>query len=269
MSGGVGGLSNILYYWFGFSVSVTSILLQIPLLVLALVTLPKGFSVKTAFACVVYSLLFALLEKTVVAPLPTSRLLWLVFGGFVEGIGIFLAYAGNGSNGGSEIVSNVFVSRNPDAKIGSVLRFVDFCVYGLALICFISIGVRDGMMGTDYLLECCVRIFYSVLLSSVSSFVVNVCSQGLDPLLKYYVVTEKSDEMAKMLVEKFKRGVTGADIVDENGNPTGKRVLMVVILHRQNGKLKHLLKATDPECFAYCKIIDGVVTRPDFRKVKK
>ena len=98
VSGGVGGISNILFYWFGFPVSLTSILLQIPLLVAALIMLPKGFSFRTAFACVLYSLLFSAMEKFVVAPEPSSRLLWLVFGGFVDGIGIYLAYIGNGSN---------------------------------------------------------------------------------------------------------------------------------------------------------------------------
>ena len=58
------------------------------------------------------------------------------------------------------------------------------------------------------------------------------------------------------------------DIVDEDGLPTAKHMLIVVILNRQNGKLKHFLKLIDPECFAYCKIIDGVVTRPDFKSVK-
>ena len=268
VSGGVGGISNILFYWFGFPVSITSILLQIPLLVAALIMLPKGFSFRTAFACALYSLLFSAMEKFVVAPEPSSRLLWLVFGGFVDGIGIYLAYIGNGSNGGSEIVSSIVVSRNPDAKIGTVLNIFNFTVYAVAFVCFVSLGIKAGTTNAEYLLECVIRIIYSVLMSYVASFVVDLCSQGLDPLLKYYIVTEKPEEVSEMLMKKFKRGVTCADIVDEDGLPTTKHMLIVVILNRQNGKLKHFLKLIDPECFAYCKIIDGVVTRPDFKSVK-
>ena len=194
--------------------------------------------------------------------------MWLVFGVFVDGIGIYLAYIGNGSNGGSEIVSSIVVSRNPDAKIGTVLNIFNFSVYAMAFVCFVSLGIKAGTMNAEYLLECVIRIIYSILMSYVASCVVDLCSQGLDPLLKYYIVTEKPEEVSEMLMKKFKRGVTCADIVDEDGLPTAKHMLIVVILNRQNGKLKHFLKLIDPECFAYCKIIDGVVTRPDFKSVK-
>ncbi len=255
---GVGGLTNVFLYWFGWQMSITSIAIQIPLLVLSLVMLPKGFSVKTVYACIMYSVFYGILERlNIPQEEPPSVLLWVVFGGVIEGFGVYFPYAGHASNGGSEIVSSIVVSRNPDAKIGGILNIVNFCVYGLGLICFI-------VKGFD-MLDSVIKLVYSVLFSYVVAFVVDSYSQGLDPLLKYYVVTKKRDEVSDALVEHFKRGVTGTKLVKADGIPSDKDMLIVVIPHRQNGKLKHLLKKVDPECFAYCKIIDGVVTRPNFK----
>ena len=119
VSGGVGGLSNVLFYWFDWQVSVSSIVLQIPLLIMALIMLPKGFSVKTVFACVVYSVwmyLYETLFPSVPDQMPSSRILWLMAGAVVGGVGIYLSYIAGGSNGGSEIVSSIVVKKNPDAK---------------------------------------------------------------------------------------------------------------------------------------------------------
>lgn len=63
VAGGIGGLSNILYYTFNIPVSIGSIALNAPLLIAALFKLKKSYSVRTVFACVVYSLVSMLFEK--------------------------------------------------------------------------------------------------------------------------------------------------------------------------------------------------------------
>ena len=262
VAGGVGGLSNILFYWFGWKVSIVSIILQVPLLIMALIMLPKSFSVKTVFSCIVYSgwaYLFERFFPSVPNTMPSSRILWLLVGAVVDATGIYLAYAAGGSNGGSEIVSSIVVKKNPDAKIGNVLVIFNYVVYALALVCFIT---TDGIN-----MESMIRILYSVLMSYAVSFVVDLLSNGIYPLLKYYIITTKDEEIAQALYKTFKRGVSKVDLVDGEGNQLkDKKMLVVVIQYRQNTKLKHLVKHIDPECFAYCKTIDNVVTRPDFKK---
>ena len=261
VSGGVGGLSNVLYYWFGWQVSISSIALQIPLLIMALIMLPKSFSVKTVFACVVYSVWMYFYEtcfSSVPDQMPSSRILWLLAGSVVGGIGIYLSYIAGGSNGGSEIVSSIVVKKNPDAKIGNVLIIVNYIVYALALICFIT---TDGLD-----MESVIRIIYSILMSYAVSYVVDVVSNGIDPLLEYRIVTSKDEEIAKALEEVFKRGVSEMKLVDHRGKEKKRKMLRVVIQYRQNTKLKYIIKSIDPDCFAYCKFIDSVVTRPEFKK---
>jgi len=261
VSGGVGGLSHVLFYWFNWQVSVTSIVLQIPLLVMALIMLPKSFSIKTVFACVVYSVWMYLYETCfpfIPEYVPSSRILWLLAGAVVGGVGIYLSFIAGGSKGGSEIVSSIVVKKNPDAKIGNVLIIVNYVVYALALICFIT---TDGLN-----MECAIRLIYSILMSYAVSYVVDIVSNGIDPLLEYRIVTSKDEEIAKALEQVFKRGVSEMKLVDHRGKEKKRKMLRVVIQFRQNSKLKHIIKSIDPDCFAYCKFIDSVVTRPEFNK---
>lgn len=261
VSGGVGGLSNVIFYWFGWKVSVVSIVLQVPLMIMALIMLPKSFSLKTVFSCVAYSIWMYLFETffaDVPNQMPSSRILWLLVGAIIDGTGIYLAYAAGGSNGGSEIVSSIVVKKNPDAKIGNVLIIFNYVVYFLALICF---ATTDGLD-----MECLLRVLYSVLMSYAVSFVVDVETNGIDPLLEYHIVTEKPEQIAEALSKTFKRGVSEIDLVSPKGTPKERKMLVVVIQYRQNNRLKHVVKGIDPACFAYCKIIDNVVTRPGFKK---
>ncbi len=262
VGGGVGGITNVLFYWFNWPTSVVSIALQIPLLILALIMLKKEYAIKTLFSCIVYSLLMRLYEiffPLVPSQTPSSILLWLVFGGVLSGIGIILAYWAGGSNGGSEIVSGIVMSKNPDYQIGKVLLIFNYCVYTLALICFITIDKGIN-------LESVLRILYSIIMSYVVSITSNIVNHGIDPLLQYYIVSDKYDEISKTLSDTFKRGVTSIETVDSIGSIKDKRIIIVVIQFRQNNTLKNIIKSIDPDCFAYCKAIDSVVTRPNFKK---
>ena len=261
VSGGVAGVSNVLFYWFGWKQSVVSICLQAPLLVLALFKLKKSFAIKTVYSCVVYSLIMRFYE-TVFPDIPNTKpdsiLLWMVMGGVIGGVSIVLPFWAGGSNGGSEIISGIAVSKNPDTQVGKVLMLVNYCVYALALVCF---ATTEGLT-----MESIIKIIYSVILSYVESFTIDLLNNGVDPTLKYYIITDKADEISALIFAKFRRGVSCADAVDAKGEKTGKKVLITVIQYRQNNTLKHIIKETDPDCFAYCKLLDGVVTRPNFNK---
>ncbi len=262
VAGGVGGITNVLFYWFNWPTSIVSIVLQIPLIVLALILLKKEFAIKTLFATIVYSLFMRTYETLfplVPTQTPSSILLWLVFGGMLTGIGIVIAYWAGGSNGGSEIVSNIVISKNPDYKIGKVLLIFNYCVYTLAFICFITLD--KGVTLTSVL-----RILYSIFMSYVVSITTNIINHGIDPLLQYYIVSDKYDEISQALTATFKRGVTSIETIDNKRSNEEKKVLIVVIQHRQNDTLKNIIRSIDPNCFAYCKAIDSVVTRPDFKK---
>lgn len=250
VAGGIGGLSNILYYTFNIPVSIGSIALNAPLLIAALFKLKKSYSVRTVFACVVYSLVTMLFEKINFFQFTDSRIIGVVMGGALSGAGITVAYFAGGSNGGSEIVTGLVSVKNPNVEMGKVLLVFNLGVYALAFV------LQRELM----------QVLYSLLMSYVTSFCVKIFMNGIDPVLKYTVITRKAEELDAELSRVFKRGATNIDVVDENGAPTGQKTVIVVIQYRQNQAFKRILRKVDGECFAFCTSINAVLNKPDFNK---
>ena len=92
VAGGIGGLSNILYYTFNIPVSIGSIALNAPLLIAALFKLKKSYSVRTVFACVVYSSVTLLFEKINFFQFSDSRIIGVVMGGALSAAGITMFF---------------------------------------------------------------------------------------------------------------------------------------------------------------------------------
>lgn len=250
VAGGIGGLSNILYYTFNIPVSIGSIALNAPLLIAALFKLKKSYSVRTVFACVVYSLVSMLFEKIYFFQFTDSRIIGVVMGGALSGAGITVAYFAGGSNGGSEIVTGLVSVKNPNVEMGKVLLVFNLGVYALAFV------LQRELM----------QVLYSLLMSYVTSFCVKIFMNGIDPVLKYTVITRKAEKLDAELSRVFKRGATNIDVVDENGAPTGQKTVIVVIQYRQNQAFKRILRKVDGECFAFCTSINAVLNKPDFNK---
>lgn len=187
VAGGIGGLSNILYYTFNIPVSIGSIALNAPLLIAALFKLKKSYSVRTVFACVVYSSVTLLFEKINFFQFSDSRIIGVVMGGALSAAAITVAYFAGGSNGGSEIVTGLVSVKNPHVEMGKVLLIFNLGVYALAF------ALQRELM----------QVLYSLLMSYVTSFCVKIFMNGIDPVLKYTVITKKSQELDAETVQGF------------------------------------------------------------------
>lgn len=174
----------------------------------------------------------------------------MVMGGALSAAGITVAYFAGGSNGGSEIVTGLVSVKNPHVEMGKVLLIFNLGVYALAF------ALQRELM----------QVLYSLLMSYVTSFCVKIFMNGIDPVLKYTVITKKSQELDAELFKVFKRGATNIEVVTEYGEPTDRKVVIVVIQYRQNQVFKRILRKVDEECFAFCTSINTVLNKPDFNK---
>lgn len=62
-SGGFSGISTVLYYFFNFKIGTVTLLLNIPLFIIALFKLGKRFFVKAIFGTTVLSLMLDIFEN--------------------------------------------------------------------------------------------------------------------------------------------------------------------------------------------------------------
>ena len=102
ISGGIGGVSVILYYLIGLPMGITSLLLNIPLFVAAYKFMDRSYIVSALYGMLVFSVsldaFHFLAEK---APYVHDPMLACIAGGVIYGIGAAMMYRVGGSSGGT------------------------------------------------------------------------------------------------------------------------------------------------------------------------
>ena len=196
VSGGVSGISTILYHTFGIAPGVSFAVINILLLVIALKPLGFGFVKDTILGSLLLSFLVQLFSYF--PPLTNNIFLATVFGSVLYGVGIGLTLAEGASTGGTDILSRLVQCAFPHVKIGNLLLVVDSTVILLSLIFFRTIDLA----------------LYGIIALFLSSFSINMLISKLNVSKLAFVVTDKGEEIARKLVSASPRGVT---IIDSTG----------------------------------------------------
>ena len=83
-SGGVAGIATIIYYLFNIPMGTTILLINIPLFLLSIYKIGKGFFVKSIVGTVTLSVFIDILDK--LEPLTHDRFLACIYGGIIIGV---------------------------------------------------------------------------------------------------------------------------------------------------------------------------------------
>lgn len=84
-SGGFSGITTVLYYLFNFKIGTTTLLMNLPLFVIAFIRLGKKFFAKAIFGTISFSILLNIFESLLqnIKVLTTDKLLASIYGGLV------------------------------------------------------------------------------------------------------------------------------------------------------------------------------------------
>lgn len=87
-SGGFSGITTVLYYLFHWKMGTTTLLMNVPLFIIAYLRLGRRFFVKAIFGTVTFSLILNLLENSFqdLTILTADKLLASIYGGLVIGV---------------------------------------------------------------------------------------------------------------------------------------------------------------------------------------
>lgn len=231
--GGVSGLATALAYISPLSVGLWSILLNIPLLLLAWRRMGVVHLLKT----VVATLLLSVAIDAFGLFLPQYRgspLLAAVFGGAITGAGVGLLYLRGNNTGGTDLLCLLLKRLMPNVSLGMLLMCIDAGVVVIAVAIFRDIDVA----------------LYSVLAIFISSKVIDGIMQGVDFAKVVHVITDKGEEMARELNTRTERGAT---ILPAQGSYSGngKSMLITVIRRNSLAQTLQIIKSVDPSAFLY------------------
>lgn len=233
LSGGVNGISLILFYITKIPMELFLILLNLPIIILGFINIKdKRFMINSSIGIGLNTL--AILVTKPIAEIKffdtSNMLLSAIFGGVVLGIGMGTIIRHNGSFGGIETLS--IVLKN---KLSIEFRYVILTINTIIVL----IGsIRGGFQIGLYTL---ISIFIYIQ-------TMNKVVQGLSTAKLFLVVSEKKEEIASVL--KNDLGISPI-LIDGEGAVSGKDkdILYCVIQYKEWIKIKQLILNIDEKAF--------------------
>ena len=210
---------------------ITALVLNIPFLIVSWFVLGKEFVYNTTYATVLFNILVWLFNKYVPYH-PTDLLLSAIMGGAIAGVGAAMVFMRNSTTGGTDIVARLFQKYLPHVKIGSMLLIVDaFVIVALMLV------KHDINIG-----------YIAIISHVVLSYVIDIMVEGLDLAKIVYILSDRYNEVAKVLMTETGRGITSMKVTGMYSS-ADKNMLMSVMRVNQLSQLKTLVKQVDPNAF--------------------
>lgn len=230
LSGGVNGISMLLYLLFNFKVSLLVILINIPIFILGLLFLRKTYLAYSLFGMLMLSFW---LEVTDSVYIPTdSTLTILVVAGLLHGIGTGIIFRADGSTGGTDIIAKI-INKYFSINMATVTFYLNALIILLSIY-FFNIDIAVLTISTMF----------------ISSQVVNFVVDGINRKRTLYIITdaEHFEELSSVLLKELHRGVTMIPAIGAYTSAT-KYILFTTVSVREVSKAKQIVLNIDSKAF--------------------
>lgn len=231
LSGGLTGTSLILQYLFRIPIWLTTLLLNIPLIVLSICKLDFKFTLYSSIGIAANSLFIWLTADLAQFIQLDDPLVLGVLGGVFKGVGIGLTMLHNGSSGGLDILALYLRRHRGKGNIGTYSFVLNIVIILCGMVCF---GINSGL--------------YTAVSLFVTSFATDYFISVMDRKKMFLIVSDQSELLKKEITVQFQTGVT---IIHGEGAYTGapKEILYCIVYNREFPELRSFIKRVDPNAF--------------------
>ena len=262
--GGMSGVGTLIYFATNglISVGVTSFVLNLCLLALAYRVVGRKFVLRTIFGVTVISLGIGTLESIFMGlghPLIPDRVVSVVMGAILCGIGVGTAFIHNGSSGGTDIIA-AMVSKVSNVSIGRTMIYVDFCIVSSSL--FLPF---DGTF--EQRIEARIpTMVYGFMVTLIVSYVCDMLINSNRQATQFIIFSPKWKEIADKINTEAHRGCT---VLDGKGWYSKQDVKILLVFSRkiESVTIFRIIKSVDEEAFVTQGLVNGVYGK-GFDKVK-
>ena len=247
-TGGVTGISAIIYYATGVEIQVSYFFINAIFLGFALKILGPKFSVKTIYAIFMLTFLlwfFQWILKDENGNLPQllgpgQDFMACVIGAGTLGFGIGIVFCNNGSTGGTDIIAWI-INKYKDVTLGRMMMYCDIVIISSCY--FIFHDWRRVLFGF------CVLFIMSIVID----YVINSARQSV----QFLIFSKEYEKIAEGISTKIDRGVT---LLNGQGWYSKQDIKVVVVLAKKTQSLDifRLVKDIDPNAFISQSNVVGV-----------
>jgi uncharacterized membrane-anchored protein YitT (DUF2179 family) len=230
ISSGVTGIGMLAHYLWGWPIGIVTLGLNIPIFVTG-IKWAGGWRLlfRSVYATTIMTAGIDLLAPFL-PPIQGDPLIFTLFGGLLDGVGIGLVLRGQGTTGGTDIIAQL-LNRHRGIGFGSTFIVVN----SLILLAAASVV---GL----------VPVLYALIVNFVSGRVVDTVQEGSGYARAFFIVSTRSAEIQQAILDDLERGVT---LMDIRGGYTQAPLsaLYVVVSRSQVTRLKRLISERDPQAF--------------------
>lgn len=248
VTGGVTGISAIIFYATKFPVEYSYLIINVALLGVALKILGLKFMIKTIYAIFMLSFFLWAFQELMTGDDgqfvqilgPGQEFMSLVIGMTMTGSALAIVFLNNGSTGGTDIIA-ACVNKYYNFSLGQILLFADILIIGSCIPVF-----------GDWR-----KVVFGLMAMAIENFVIDYVMNARRESVQFMIFSKKWQEIANAIGTKMEHGVT---ILDGHGWYTGKerKVLCILARKRESVTIFRLIKMIDPNAFVSQSSVIGV-----------
>jgi uncharacterized membrane-anchored protein YitT (DUF2179 family) len=187
LDGGVMGISLLVNVLTDIDLSYLVVFINVPFVLIGYTQVSKKFGMKTLIAIIALAVSLAVIDFPLVTD---DKLLIAFFGGFFIGAGIGLSIRGGSVLDGTEVLA-IYTSRKTALTVGDIILILNIIIFSVAAY---LINIETAL--------------YAILTYLVASKTVDFVVHGIEEYTSVMIVSQKSEEIKKAIIENMGRGVT-------------------------------------------------------------
>ena len=229
--GGGTGISLIVNHFFNIPISAFVLIFNIIMFLIGAAFLGKKFAVTTAISTFYYPFILAVFQKIIGSYSVTDDIfLNTFFAGLLMGLSLGIVVRAGASTGGMDIPPLV-VNKYFGVPVSAAMY-----VFGLIILA-VQFTFKDAE-----------KILYGIVLIMINSLVLDKMIVLGKQRVELQIISEKSEEIKRAIIEKVGRGVT---MIYGETRYMGEKcdIVLTVVSNRQLLKTERIVKSIDPGSF--------------------
>ena len=230
--GGFSGIAIILNRITPLGTGAWFLILNIPVLIIALWQFGWKFLVSTLYATVLSGVFTDLIATHFSRYAITDMLLAVVFGSLLMALALGIIFFCGATTGGSDIVVKLLRRKYPHMKTGRL-----YFLFDMAVVIAAGLVFRDAYLA-----------LYALISVFLIGYMLDVVLYGRDSAKLLYIVSDHSQEIADRILKELDIGAT---FIEGKGafSGTPKQVIMCVVKKRVYPLAEEIVKEEDPDAF--------------------
>lgn len=238
IDGGITGISIVLSKITALPLGVFLFIINLPFLFLGYKQIGKTFAISTLYGIVVMSVTTQLLHH--VSPFTNEKILAVLFGGLILGLGVGLVIRFGGSLDGTEIVA-ILLSKKTRIPVGQIIMIMNVFIFIIAGFVF---GWDSAM--------------YSIFTYYMASKVMDIVVEGLNESKSVTIISSEYEEISQTIQDRLGRTTT---FIYARGGYSREDTQMIycVVTRLELAKLKSVVQEIDPKAFIAIEHVSDVL----------